>query len=241
MIFDWKKHSEYILRNKTYQYEGLSSDNFEQINLLTYLIVDKSFDKNRAMKIWLNIANKRTEFYTATTEYFDFLWEQAINNVELYTYSQAVLKNIYIYKEEIDFLNNMRCSVLFKRYLLLLIIQLKLTKALSFNCEICNSEKNKIFALVSKKPRHWYHTLNTYEKKIRNIEFNKGQKIMNVTQVEDGLLLMDRITQREICCVECGKIFYAGSHCQTNYCPDCYRKHLNEKERIRKYRKRHHE
>ena len=245
-IFDWNKNSENVFR--TGLYTTKRNRFMEQVMLIRYLR-DKQYDYSEVLDIWKNkIENQEYKKSIELSEkdrekYFDILWKKSFN------FDFKPGNKIIIYKEEIDFINNLLTSLWIKQYVFVMMCIYKYfgekwclyNQDIKIFCYSCTSLKrervdsmkilqetisdNNLYDIVCRKQNAYFKI---------NFLKEEGDICYEIDEPRDVEKIIDCIKSEKIC-QKCGKPFsytYKTKHMEL--CHECWLKKRNSENRSKK-------
>ena len=252
MIFDWEENSKQVLKNGHYSQNDRwekKSEYKQQKELISYLM-SCGMDKEDIKRVWKSIPSDFLECAVDDKDidrYFERLYNSTLSWCKKNNHQKKDIE-IIVYKEEIDFLNNLGKSYEFRKYLLVLLAIWKYIKEEQGKCFLNSSLRGYAFELAcpGKKYRNYtenFVQLNTKYGRIISVGWNfskgtiltfakeEGKVLFKIKHPEDIKNFLSVIEHPKAICPICGKEFEVTTKTKRECCEECWRK--KEKERIR--------
>lgn len=268
MIFNWKEHCQKILKDKAYG----TSDRWErkeeykqQIALCYYLHKELKLNKANTYKKWMSIPNKFNTMIMSSElsdrtkelelkEYFDKVYEKSLKFK-----MRDVNKQLEIYQEEIDAINNLEADETFRKYIYVLLGVCKFYNAYYGKCYLDHKLRGYAYECVSngKKYGDYVQTLVNTNRKCGPVIISARTKMRNISSLSmlktSGTVVRtfvtpndlikwinkDILTRKAICPI-CGQEYEVTSKTKRDCCLDCWKikEKLRIKEAVAKSRKK---
>lgn len=259
MIVDWKLNCEHINRTKTLTDQDPSDAKYkykQELIYLKYLMNIKKMDKQKCYREWLKITNGTASIFRTDklgcNAQFNKMYQKANN----YSYTKLNyakrLEPIHIYKQEIDFLNNLDAPLWVRQYWACLLFYYKFesqntqrvqksttlntwcikhtdikTKRYGSKCQdIIAQYKNKLnIKVINDYIKIGRDHYSSYKPDFIQTD---GEVIYTAKTINEIDKFLKLIKPSMNICTKCGKEFIKTPRTQRTICEECYYKHRRE-------------